>query len=124
MGTAFLSCSESIIHQEHRKRLLSSTDEMTRLTKIFTGRMARSLKNEFLLEMEKAHFPVLDDYWIHSALVKDIREEAKKQNDPEYMSLWAGQASALCRNKPASLLFKELLDEAHAQLLKMTQKII
>src|SRR3990167_856273 len=58
MGTAFLGCPESGIHPAHRERLLSSTDESTRLTTVFTGRMARSLKNTFFLEMEKNHFPI------------------------------------------------------------------
>lgn len=43
---------KSSIHDKHRDRLLTSTDESARLTNIFTGRMARSLKNDFLLEME------------------------------------------------------------------------
>ena len=112
MGTAFLSCPESNIHEMHRKLLLSSTDESTRLTTAFTGRMARSLKNDFLLEMEKNNFPILD-MPIQSALVKDIREAAQKQNNPDYMSLWAGQASRLCRNMPAAELFEKLILEAN-----------
>ncbi|HSW69769.1 MAG TPA: nitronate monooxygenase [Gammaproteobacteria bacterium] len=123
MGTAFLACPESSIHPEHRKRLISSTDESTRLTKVFTGRMARSLKNEFLIEMEKRNFSILD-FPVQSALVKDIREESKKQNNPEYMSLWGGQASSLCRNQSASEVFSELLTESNSQLAKISREII
>lgn len=108
MGTAFLSCDESSIHPAHRERLLSSTDESTRLTEVFTGRMARSIKNSFLLEMEQKNFPLLD-YPLQSAMVKDIREASQKQNNAEYMSLWAGQASALCQQKKAADLFRELV---------------
>lgn len=121
MGTAFLTALESGIHPEHRKRLLNSTDESTRLTKAFTGRMARSLKNDFLMEMEKRHFPILD-FPVQSALVKDIREEAKKQNNAEYMSLWAGQASALCQNKSAGEIVIRLLDEVR-EIKKMLEEI-
>jgi nitronate monooxygenase len=118
MGTAFLTCPESSIHSKHRDRLLESTDESTHLTRVFTGRMARSLKNAFLLEMEKEHLPILN-FPVQSALVKDIREEAQKQNNPDYMSLWAGQASKLCRVKSAAVLFNELVKECEAQLTKM-----
>ncbi|MDX1900772.1 MAG: nitronate monooxygenase [Gammaproteobacteria bacterium] len=111
MGTAFLCCPESNIHQIHRKSLLESTDESTRLTTVFTGRMARSLKNAFLLEMEKNHFPILD-MPIQGMLVKDIREAAQKQNNLDYMSLWAGQASRLCREIPAAQLFNQFISEA------------
>lgn len=110
MGTAFLCCPESSIHSEHRKQLLDSTDESSRLTTAFTGRMARSLKNTFLLEMENQKNSILD-YPLQSAIVKDIREAAQKQNNPDYMSLWAGQASALCQEKPAAQLFRLLVSE-------------
>lgn len=115
MGTAFLTCPESSIHIKHRELLFSSTDESTRLTKVFTGRMARSIKNDFLLQLETKEFSILD-FPIQSALMKDIREEAKKQNNPEYMSLWSGQASALCRNKTAAELFNELIFEVDAAM--------
>jgi nitronate monooxygenase len=108
MGTAFLCCPESNIHDMHRKQLLQSTDESSRLTKAFTGRMARSLQNSFLLEIEQEDFPVLD-YPLQKDLTKDIRDAAQKQNNPEYMSLWAGQASHLCQKKSAAEIFKQLI---------------
>jgi len=122
MGTAFLCCPESNIHAMHRKLLLESTDESTRLTTAFTGRMARSLKNQFLLEMEKENFPILE-FPIQSALVKDIREAAQQQNNADYMSLWAGQASGFCQNKPAAQLFNEFLSEIKEILMKKNKLI-
>jgi nitronate monooxygenase len=122
MGTAFLCCPESSIHAAHRKLLLESTDESTRLTTAFTGRMARSLKNAFLVAMEKKNF-FIPDFPIQSALVKDIREAAQKQNNPDYMSLWAGQASRLCQNKPAAQLFNELIAEVKEILMKKNRLI-
>ena len=123
MGTAFLTCPESSIHGKHRECLLSSTDESTRLTNVFTGRMARSLKNDFLLEMEQRDCCILN-FPQQSALVKDIREEAKKQNNPEYMSLWSGQASRLCQTKSASELFNELVNESNLYIKNTGQKFI
>ncbi len=122
MGTAFLCCPESSIHAMHRKLLLESTDESTRLTTAFTGRMARSLKNAFLVEMEKDNF-FIPEFPIQSALVKDIREAAQRQNNPDYMSLWAGQASRLCQNKPAAQLFNELIAEVKEILIKKNRLI-
>jgi nitronate monooxygenase len=123
MGTAFLTCPESSIHIKHRERLLSSTDESTRLTDVFTGRMARSLKNDLLLEMEKRNCPVLN-FPLQSALLKDIREEAIKQNNPEYMSLWAGQASRLCRDQSAAELVNTLVTESNMRLKKIEKQFI
>lgn len=108
MGTAFLTCHEANVHAVHKQALLASTDESTRLTTAFTGRMARSIKNVFLQEMENRNDSVLD-FPVQSAIVKDIREEAQKQNNADYMSLWAGQASALCQNLSVAELFKKLV---------------
>jgi nitronate monooxygenase len=65
---------------------------------------------------EKNNFPILD-MPIQIALVKDIREAAQKQNNPDYMSLWAGQASHLCRNISAAQLFDKLISEVN-EILK------
>jgi nitronate monooxygenase len=118
IGTAFLGCPESSIHPAHRKCLLQSTEEDTCITNVFSGRFARSIKNAFLSEMEENHFPILD-YPIQLALVKDIRDAAKKQNNPEYMSLWSGQGGRLCKNKPAAEVFQELISETNEILKKM-----
>jgi nitronate monooxygenase len=110
MGTAFLNCTEANTNAMHRKLLEESTDESTRLTSAFTGRTARSLKNNFLLEMEKNNSPILE-MPIQAQLVKDIRESAQKQNNPDYIPLWSGQASALCKKISAGELFELLIKE-------------
>jgi nitronate monooxygenase len=111
MGTAFLACSESGTHPKHKEALHSSTDESTVLTRAFSGKPARGIKNEFIVEMEagNAEFP---DYPIQNALTGDVRKAAKAQNKSEYMSLWAGQASRLSRNLPATELLERLVDES------------
>lgn len=111
LGTAFLACPESAIPDAHRQRLLNSSEESSRLTNVFTGRMARSLKNAFLLDMIENATPVLD-YPIQSALVKDIRDIAKAKNNPDYMSLWAGQGSRLCQAISAKEVMAKLIHES------------
>ena len=42
MGTAFLFCPEAQVSNAHRKALLAARDDFTRLTRLFSGRPARS----------------------------------------------------------------------------------
>lgn len=103
MGTAFLTCKESGAPLAHRKAILNSTDESTVTTRAFSGKPARGIRNRFISEMDP-YTAELPDYPIHNNLTKDIRSAAKQQDQPEYMSLWAGQASALSREQPAEEL--------------------
>ncbi len=40
-----------------------------------------------------------------------MRHEAAKQNNTEFMSMWAGQATYLCKTLPAAQLIEELNSE-------------
>src|SRR5580698_8965808 len=54
IGTAFLACEESGASAGHREMLFGDHGKYTVLTKVFTGRLARSMRNRFVEEM-KAH---------------------------------------------------------------------
>lgn len=107
LGTAFLSCPESGAHSEYKKAILHSTDESTVLTRAFSGKPARGIKNRFILEMNQLEGD-LPPYPLQNSLTRDIRQAAAKQNRPEFMSLWAGQASRLSQTKSAGELVTDL----------------
>jgi nitronate monooxygenase len=106
MGTAFLTCKESAAHVKHKEAILNSTEEQSCLTRTFSGKPARGLRNRFKTEME-SYLEVIPGYPIQETLTRDIRDAAAKQNNPDFMLLWAGQASPLS----TSLSVKELLDK-------------
>ncbi|MFC4769846.1 NAD(P)H-dependent flavin oxidoreductase [Effusibacillus consociatus] len=120
MGTAFLTCSESGAHQKYKEALRESTDESTVVTRAFSGKPARGIKNRFISEMEP-HRDKVPAYPIQNALTRDIRQAAAKQNRPEYMSLWAGQASRLCDTKSASELVADAADHTARVLRQFSQ---
>jgi nitronate monooxygenase len=97
MGTAFLTSLESGAHPSYKQALQESNEESTVLTKVFSGRPARGIKNKFITDFEKNGISPMP-FPTQNSLTGDIRKEAAKQNNPEYMSLWAGQASRLLRN--------------------------
>lgn len=112
MGTAFLSCKESGIHSSYKEKLLNTTMDNTTLTRAFSGKMARGIKNKFIAVMEPYQDKILD-YPIQNTLTKTIRKEAEKQNNTDFMSMWAGQLAYLCQNCSAAELIKQLIDSVN-----------
>jgi nitronate monooxygenase len=112
MGTAFLTCRESGIHQQYREKLLASTDESTRLTRSFTGRYVRGINNQFIEEMKTHQESILPHPW-QRFLTRDIVSAATQQKNTEFMPMWSGQAASLCREISASDLISKLIEEVN-----------
>lgn len=111
MGTAFLTCEESGAHQLHKEAILQSNEEQTVLTRAFSGKWARGIHNKFISEMKEFEdqFP---EFPVQNTLTQSIRKAASKQNNSNYMSLWAGQSARLARNETVESLIKRVIEEA------------
>ncbi|HYK74944.1 MAG TPA: nitronate monooxygenase [Pseudoneobacillus sp.] len=111
MGTAFLTCKESGAHLLHKETILQSNEEQTVLTRSFSGKWARGVKNKFMTEM-KEHEKAVPEYPVQNLLTQSIRKVAAKRNDKEYMSLWSGQSPRLAKNETVEILMKRVINEA------------
>ena len=109
IGTAFLSCPEACISEDHRKAIQNATDDDTRLTKAFSGRPARARKNDYIESMAVHRLP-LPDFPTMYALSNPLRESSNDSLD--FRFLLYGQAAALNRDMPAAKLVKTLVEEA------------
>lgn len=88
IGTALLATEESGAHPLYKEAVLAAADNNTVLTKAFSGKSARGIRNEFIdmtVSVPIAPYPYQND------LTKKIRSEAAKLGKPEFMSLWAGE---------------------------------
>ncbi len=112
MGTAFLTCSEAGIPDIYKKTLLAQREDNTVLTRAFSGKLARGIRNKFIDRMGKK--TTILDYPIQNALTIAMRKKAKEQNNIDFMSIWAGQSAQLCRNTTASELINALVIETQA----------
>lgn len=111
MGTAFLVTDEAGTHPAHRARLLDrERDQVTRLTRSFSGRYARGIENRFMRTMADVEAQV-PPYPIQNALTGPIRAAGASNQDPELMSLWAGTGFARTRPMPAAELVRTLFNE-------------
>ncbi|MBC5638720.1 nitronate monooxygenase [Ornithinibacillus sp. BX22] len=112
MGTAFLTCVESGANQVHKEAILSANEDYTVLTRSFSGKWARGIKNKFILEMQE-HETILPDFPVQNTLTQDIRKTSAARNNPDFMSLWSGQNLRLAKNQTVSMLIKNLIAEAN-----------
>jgi nitronate monooxygenase len=96
MGTAFLACEESGANALHRTALLSGQAKQTALTRGFTGRLARGIKNRLLDELNQKDVEILP-YPLQRALVRHLSIPAEKVGRSELLPLWAGQSANLSR---------------------------
>ena len=110
MGTAFLACEESGANTLHRKALLSGQAKQTALTRGFTGRLARGIKNQLLDELNQNDIEILP-YPLQRALVRHLSIPAEKAGRPELLPLWTGQSANLSRCTDVRALLDTLVKE-------------
>jgi len=117
IGTAFLACEESNASSVHRAALFSEQARYTALTRAFSGRLARGIRNRFVDEMQ-THETELFPYPIQNWFTSSFKSAAIAQRRSDLMSLWAGQTAPLLRHRNADTLFAELVRDTSAILAK------
>jgi len=117
MGTAFLTCEESGAHPAFKEAVLGAAEDQTAVTRAFSGRAARGIKNRFLLEVG-AHEDEIPPFPVQNALTKDLRAAAQSQDRREFMSLWAGQGVRLARATTVAELVESVAGGAEAALAR------
>ncbi len=111
LGTAFLRSPEAGTAAVHRKAL--DADTATAMTRAFTGRLARGIRNSFI-DAHSATVPAA--YPQVHYLTAPLRGAGRKTGNPDLVNLWAGQAHELGTARPAAELVAKLAAEARAAL--------
>ncbi|MFF2145040.1 nitronate monooxygenase [Kitasatospora sp. NPDC058190] len=107
LGTALLRSDESGASAAHRAALTELPE--TVVTRAFTGRPARGLRNAFI----DRHGPYAPPAYpeVHH-LTAPLRAAATRRGDTDAMHLWAGTAHRLARSGPAERIVAELWRDA------------
>lgn len=119
IGTAFLACRESATSQLHRDLLFSPEARHTTLTRAFSGRLARFIRNRYIDEM-RAHETELPSYPVHSWFTGPLKQAATAQQRPDLLGLYSGQSAALLRHRDARSLLEALLEQTEQAVGRMT----
>lgn len=110
MGTAFLTTEESGANPFHKAIIIESPEDNIAVTKGFSGKAARGVKNEFMEKMVGCEDEILP-YPLQNSLTSPLRKEAAKQKRPGLMSLWAGQSPRLSSQQTVKELMGNLIQE-------------
>lgn len=111
LGTAYLRTPESGANATYKAALADSRFDETIVTRAFSGRPARGLRNRFI-DAHDATAPA--GYPLVNQLTKPLRAAATRQHDPDGISLWAGTRHRHTTDEPAGELTVRLWDATQA----------
>lgn len=114
IGTRFLVAKESGIFQAYQEKMFSSTEADTVITDLFTGRPARSIRNQFIEKyLESGNKPLT---WpLQGLAADDIYGESRKRDLADYYPLLAGQGLRLLkRGQSAKDIVNEIVTTANS----------
>jgi nitronate monooxygenase len=111
LGTAFLRSPEAGTSQVQRDAVAARGE--TAMTRAFTGRLARGIRNRFLDDHSQAAPPAYPD--VHY-LTAPLRAAGRTAGRQDLVNLWAGEAHELARALPAAELVAQLMDDARSAL--------
>ncbi|MBC7920425.1 MAG: nitronate monooxygenase [Ferruginibacter sp.] len=111
IGTAFLATNQSNATQEHKNKLFSEESKFTTLTKVFTGRLSRGIKNRLTEEL-KAQESFLAPYPLQSKFMSYLKAyPATTDSNAAFKSYWSGQSAPLLKYEDALELIRSMVSE-------------
>lgn len=90
VGNLLLASQESALQLFEKERLKKVREEEIVLTKSFSGRYARGIKNQFIEAVENSEYIL--PYPYQNKLTNALRKAAKSLQNPEFVSIWLGQS--------------------------------
>ncbi|MBV8631241.1 MAG: nitronate monooxygenase [Silvibacterium sp.] len=112
IGTAFLRSPEAQLNAACAERLGRTDSHQTALTRAFTGRLARGIRNRFIDAAAAPDAPPAAPYSVQRGYTRPMREEATRSGDTDRMQMWAGQAARLAQAQPAAEIVQRIWSEA------------
>ncbi|WP_310555168.1 nitronate monooxygenase [Flavobacterium sp.] len=111
MGTAFLATTQSNASQDHKDKLFTLDAKYTTLTKVFTGRLSRGIRNRLTEEL-KHHEDLFAPYPLQSKFMGLLKAyPSSTDSNSDYKSYWAGQSALLLKHRDAKILMETLVNE-------------
>ncbi|MBO3662478.1 nitronate monooxygenase [Microbacterium stercoris] len=105
VGTLLLRTDESGASRVHRDALADPRFAETVITRAFTGRPARALRNAFI-EAHEAEAPL--GYPVIHHLTREMRQAAARAGDADRVHLWAGTGWRSARTGPVGDAVRDL----------------
>lgn len=110
IGTAFITTKESEAIDSYKSKIQEAKDTDTVLTRAFSGRWARGIRNKLMFEIEQSGLPI-PPYPVQNSLTAGLRKLARQKDDSEYTSLWAGQSASKTELLQTKDVFRNLIEQ-------------
>ncbi|MBF4485730.1 nitronate monooxygenase [Flavobacterium sp. CSZ] len=107
IGSLFLGSSESALKEFEKQRLRNLDEADIVLTKSFSGRYARGIRNTFTDSTELAQ--QILPYPYQNKLTNELRKIAKENNNVDFVSIWTGQSINEYSEKSTFEIIKKLI---------------
>ncbi|MDR4894539.1 MULTISPECIES: NAD(P)H-dependent flavin oxidoreductase [unclassified Chryseobacterium] len=109
MGNLLLASQESALQPFEKERLKKVREEEIVLTKSFSGRYARGVKNQFIETVENSEYIL--PYPYQNKLTNALRKAAKSLQNPEFVGIWVGQSIHPYSELSTEEILKKLIKE-------------
>ncbi|MGR3854391.1 NAD(P)H-dependent flavin oxidoreductase [Chryseobacterium indologenes] len=109
VGNLLLASQESALLPFEKERLKRVREEEIVLTKSFSGRYARGVKNKFIETLENSEYIL--PYPYQNKLTNALRKAAKALQNPEFAGIWVGQSIHRYSEQSTEEILKKLIKE-------------
>ncbi|ASW74501.1 tungsten formylmethanofuran dehydrogenase [Chryseobacterium piperi] len=107
VGSVLLASQESAMKPFEKGRLERVQEEDILLTKSFSGRYARGIKNRFIEAIEDSDYIL--PYPYHNKLTGELRKAAKVNENDDFVNIWVGQSIHHYSEDSTSDILKSLI---------------
>ncbi len=112
VGTAFIATEEAGEEDFQKQNIIDAVDESTVITRLYTGKTARSIRNKLIDTWDVSKISPLP-MPLQTLLINDLQARLIKAKKTEYLSGFAGQVSGLVKEvKPAQTVLNNMVEEA------------
>lgn len=111
-GSYFIASDESLAIPYQKELLNKGEPVKTVLTKVFSGKYARGIINDFILLLDNPKYS-MPNFPIQNILTENVRKFAKRKNIYNFSSLWCGVNAHHARIETTSFLINNLIKEIY-----------
>ena len=116
IGTRFIATIEATAHENHKRRILEIDEEGTVVSRSYTGKTSRVLRNDFTDRWKGHDAEILPMPW-QRIRVESLVAPAKAAGRLDIANFPTGQGAGAIRDIPAAAdLFKRLVEQAQVAL--------
>ncbi|HTH54593.1 MAG TPA: nitronate monooxygenase [Cyclobacteriaceae bacterium] len=112
VGSLLLGSTESALKEFEKEKLQNVDESEIVLTRSFSGRYARGIKNKFIEAIENSRYIL--PYPYQNKLTGELRKLSKENQNLDFVSIWLGQSVNGYRRSSTGDLLQELIKEVES----------